>query len=106
MSLPRLADCDNAEVVPWAKPSEAGSIIEVWVVPGSSRTSIDGVHGGALKVRVSAPPERGRANDALVEHLESRLGAKVVLVSGAGSRRKTLEVTGMRPEEVKARLSD
>lgn len=76
------------------------------MVPGASRTSVDGRHGDLLKVRVSAPPERGRANDALVEHLGALLGAEVRIVAGLGARHKRLEVLGLQPGEVVRRLSE
>lgn len=92
-------------MVPWADESKAGTLLRVWVVPGASRTSIDGTHGDALKVRVAAPPERGRANRALIEHLEAVLGTSVTIESGSGGRLKIVEVAALPPESVAERLS-
>ena len=61
----------------------------MWVVPGASRDRVDGTHGDRLKVRVSAPPEGGKANQAVADLLEARFGAPATLVSGPTSRRKT-----------------
>jgi uncharacterized protein (TIGR00251 family) len=79
-------------VEPWMREVEDGFEVDVWVVPGSSRDSVDGVHGAALKVRVSAPPERGRANQAVADLLTAHFGAPATLVRGATSRRKTFHL--------------
>lgn len=66
------------------------------MVPGSSRSEIVGALGDRLKVRVAAPPERGRANEALVALLREWLGAREIeVVTGLTSREKTVRVTGV-----------
>jgi len=45
-------------------------------VPGASRSGIAGVLGDRLKVRISAPPEAGKANDAICELIAQALGIK------------------------------
>jgi len=94
----------NGTVDRWLTPTPDGTLIRVWLVPGSSRDAIDGVHGDAIKVRVTAPPERGRANAAAVDLLEGRLGFPVRLVGGRSSRRKTFEVAGAPPSRIHASL--
>jgi uncharacterized protein (TIGR00251 family) len=81
--------------------------ITVRVSPGARRTELAGRHGAGWKVRVAAPPERGRANEALVAHLAGLLGlpkAAVRVVAGATSRDKLVEIDGLSPAEVDARL--
>ena len=81
--------------------------IHVRVAPGAARSAIVGRHGAGWKVRVAAPPERGRANDAVAELLASALDvprAAVSLRSGAASRDKTFAVQGIDAEEAEARL--
>ena len=76
------------------------------VQPGAGSTAVTGLYGGALKVRVAAPPVDGRANAACAELLASALGLRrgdVELVSGATGRAKQFRVTGRTAEEV-ARL--
>lgn len=74
--------------------------MDVWAVPGSSRTEIAGMHGGALRIRVSAPPEGGKANRALEDVLADISSAQVVLVRGPGSRRKRFLVKDVEPAEL------
>jgi uncharacterized protein YggU (UPF0235/DUF167 family) len=67
-----------------------------------------GRHGDGWKVRVAAAPERGRANDAVLELVATTLAvqrASVALVSGAGSRNKIVELTGLAPDEIERRLA-
>jgi hypothetical protein len=68
---------------------EGGFEVDVWVVPGASRDAIDGTHGDALKVRVSAPADRGRANEAVAALLTAHFSAPATLLRGPTSRRKT-----------------
>jgi uncharacterized protein len=77
------------------------------VIPGSVKPGIVGRYGDAWKLRVSAPPERGQANEATLDLLADTLGlpaANVRLVSGHGSRDKTVEVAGLTTAEAERRL--
>lgn len=88
--------------------AEGGVQFAVKVVPGSSRDRIVGVHGAALKVTVSAPPERGRANARVLELLAESLGISkgaVTLVTGATGSRKQIRVAGLTAAQLRARLS-
>jgi uncharacterized protein (TIGR00251 family) len=70
----------------------------VRVQPRASRSEIVGEHGGALRVRLSAPPVDGAANEALVELLADALRVPrraVRVVSGLAARGKTVEVDGI-----------
>ncbi len=70
---------------------------DVRVQPRATRSEIVGEYGDALKVRLSAPPVDGAANEALVDFLAKELGVArrdVRIVSGASSRAKTVEVAG------------
>jgi uncharacterized protein YggU (UPF0235/DUF167 family) len=59
-----------------------------------------GVHGDAIKIRVEAPPEKGRANQAAARVLEDLTGARAELIRGATSRRKVFLLTGVSPDGV------
>jgi uncharacterized protein (TIGR00251 family) len=82
-----------------------GAAIVVWVVPGANSTEIVGEHDGALRVRVAAPPEGGKANAAVASLLRQALGARdAYLEGGARSRRKTFVLVGLTPDAVRKRL--
>jgi len=78
------------------------------VVPGSSRECIAGWLGGALKLRVRAPAERGKANAAAERLLAEALGIptqRARVVRGRNSTRKIVEISGLSESEVRNRLS-
>lgn len=77
---------------PWRRTTEDGFEVDVWVVPGASRDSVDGTHGDRLKVRVTAPPEDGKANQAVAALLAAHFGAPATLVRGQTSRHKTFRI--------------
>ena len=82
--------------------------LPIKVVPGSSRTGIAGWLGETLKVRVTAPPERGKANAAVEATISEALGVSaecVRIVTGQTSARKVVEITGLTESEVYRRLS-
>lgn len=67
--------------------------LAVSVVPNAKRTGADGLHDGALRVRLAAPPVDGKANETLVAWLAGELGVprrQVALVRGQTARRKWL----------------
>jgi uncharacterized protein len=85
-----------------------GTRLRVHVSPGASRTAVSGRHGEAWKLRVAAPPERGRANEAVVSLLAETLSlprSSVTLVAGHGARDKVVEVAGLEPAEAERRLA-
>ncbi|MFP3881007.1 MAG: DUF167 domain-containing protein [Actinomycetota bacterium] len=84
--------------------TEDGVSIAVWVVAGSSRASIDGLHGERVKIRVTSPARQGRANDEVAGMLADALGAKVVLEAGMRSRSKTFHVFITDVDHVREKL--
>ena len=75
----------------------------VHLQPRASKNEIAGVHGGALKVRVTAPPVEGVANDALIDFLSQSLDIprrNVCIVSGFASRNKVIEASEVDLEAV------
>ncbi|MEN9628423.1 MAG: hypothetical protein RJA10_1650 [Pseudomonadota bacterium] len=85
MALPRHDD------LPCLTDLGVTSELQMQVVPNASRTVVAGLHDGALRVRLMAPPIDGRANAALLAWLADALGLprrSVRLLSGDTSRRK------------------
>jgi uncharacterized protein (TIGR00251 family) len=85
-----------------------GVVLPVRAQPNAKRAGVVGEQNGALKVAVTAPPEDGRANAALVEVLREALGLKrsqVELTSGQTSRDKRFLIRGVGREELAARLA-
>jgi uncharacterized protein len=81
--------------------------LEILVQPRASRAKIGPMHDGRIKVAVTAPPVDGEANAAVIELIARRLGVarkSVAIVAGAGSRRKTVAITGMTEQQVAALL--
>jgi len=77
----------------------------VKVVPGARRDRVLGWSGGVLRVAVGAPPERGKANEAVRRLLGSVLGAEVRLVRGERSPHKILEVDALDETVVRERVA-
>jgi uncharacterized protein (TIGR00251 family) len=76
-------------------PHGDGVTLRLAVVPNARRTEVDGLHDGALRLRLAAPPIEGRANEALVAWLAKSLGVPrraVALAHGASGRRKSVVI--------------
>ena len=79
----------------WCRKTAEGWVIAVHVQPGAKRSGAAGLHGGALKLRIAAPPVEGKANDALIAFIAGALGVPrraVSVVKGASSREKRVLV--------------
>jgi uncharacterized protein len=84
------------------------AVLHVKVVPGASRNRVAGKYGDGLKVQVSAPPERGKANEAVIELLAEFLGVKpaqIELSAGQTQPRKMFRVNGMEQTAADARIA-
>jgi uncharacterized protein (TIGR00251 family) len=86
----------------------ASTRVRLRVSPGAGRAQIVGRHGDAWKIRVTAAPEQGRANDAVLRLLAGALAVPrdaIALVSGHGARDKIVELTGLGPALIERRLT-
>ena len=84
-----------------------GVIISVRVIPRAGKSGVAGTRGGALLVRLTAPPVEGAANAELIEVLASALGVpkrRVSIVSGEHARQKRVRVAGIDAATAEARL--
>lgn len=80
--------------------------LEVRVSPGAQRSEVIGRYGERWRIRLAAAPERGRANEALLDLLAATLEVprgQLKVVAGAASRDKVIQVQGMTGDEA-ARL--
>ena len=93
------------------KIQQAGNavIFSVKVVPRSSKTAVADLLGGMLKIKLAAAPEKGKANESLVEFLADTLGVKkntIAITSGHTSPVKTIQITGLTVEAVLQKLNN
>ncbi len=74
----------------------------------ASRNEVAGLVGETLKIRLTAPPVEGEANDACLAFLAKLLDlapSRLAIIQGARSRTKVIRITGLTKNEVHARLS-
>ncbi len=84
-----------------------GVKLPVRVQPRASRSEVAGIHDGALRVRVTAPPADGEANRELRRILSKALGipaSQVEIAHGHRARSKMILIRGLRPGQVKEAL--
>jgi uncharacterized protein (TIGR00251 family) len=80
------------------KKSKNGIVVEVKVEPRSSKRGIAGVMENALKVKLTAPPVEGAANEQPIEVLSEAFGIKksdITIIRGQSSKRKVVEIKGV-----------
>jgi hypothetical protein len=83
------------------------AILQVHVIPNARSDVVVGKHGGALKIKLRAPPIEGKANVALLRFLAEQLKLPrkaIVLKSGEKSRDKTIQIHGLSKEDMYTRL--
>lgn len=88
--------------------SRGGVVIKVVAVAGARREGVVGIHGDALKLATTAPPERGKANQRLLAVLADALRVRpgeLQLVSGATAREKRILIRGLAADELLVRLA-
>jgi len=82
-------------------------ILDIRVIPRASKTQIVGMHDGALKVRIAAPPVDGAANAELVKVLAKAFGvskSSVEIIFGETSKTKRIRITGASEAAITAVL--
>ena len=88
--------------------SKAGASIRVWVQPGATSDQVVGRFGDSIRLRVTAPPQAGQANAAVVALLAETLGVSkslVRIVRGHSSRNKLLVEESLTQAQVDRRLN-
>jgi uncharacterized protein len=87
----------------------ADVLLPVAVQPRASRNAVAGLHGTALKLRLTAPPVEGAANEACLRFLADLLGlsrARLSIVRGIKARQKLIRIADMSIEALRTRLKD
>jgi uncharacterized protein len=90
------------------KESKKGMTFDIQVIPHASRAGIVCIQDGAFKIKVTAPPVEGAANEACIKLLAGELGLKksqMEISSGAKSRRKTVMVKNINKLELEVKIS-
>ncbi|MGE5174080.1 MAG: DUF167 domain-containing protein [Betaproteobacteria bacterium] len=90
------------------KGLEASATFSIRIQPRASKNEVLRMEDGGLKIRLTAPPVDGAANEALVKFLSDRLGmakSRVEIVSGHTSREKIIRVNGLSDEAVRRLLN-
>jgi hypothetical protein len=82
-------------------------VFKVKAVPGSSRTAVGGLLDGMLKVKIAAPPEKGKANQRLIEFLAKELGVRknaISIITGRTNPIKQVQVMGISGQTLLKKL--
>ena len=90
------------------RETSTGVSFHIRVVPRASRCEPAGIRDGAWKLRITAPPVEGKANQACIELLAELLGVKraqVKIIAGHASRTKTVAVKGAKATEIADRIA-
>lgn len=90
-------------IPPYLKPAPEGVRLHVHAQPNASKNQVVGLHGDALKIKIQAVPEDGKANAELLAFLAKALGiakSRLELISGHTSRAKTVLIRDMGAEAV------
>jgi uncharacterized protein len=77
-------------------------VLKVYLQPKSSKNEIVGPYRDGIKIKVTAPPIEGKANEALVRILSREFGislSRIEIIKGHHSREKTLRISGVAPQE-------
>ena len=88
--------------------TNSGVTLSIRTQPGSSKNRIIGEYGGRLKLAVTAAPEKGKANKAVIELLADTLHiheSSIHIISGESSRDKRLMIEGVTPEDIQSLLN-
>ena len=95
--------------VVFLRESKKGLTFDIQVIPHASRMQLVGVLDGVLKIKVTAPPAEGAANEACIKLLAKELGLKkgqMEISSGAKSRKKTVMIKDISKAELETKINN
>lgn len=87
------------------KETPDGVIFNIRVLPRSSRCEIAGIQNDALKLKITAPPVEGKANEECIRFLSDRLGvkrSKISIVAGQKSKNKSIAISGLTRKDIES----
>jgi uncharacterized protein (TIGR00251 family) len=96
-----------ASDIPWVRVAVDEVIIEVTARPGTARRGVIGVTADRLVIGVNSRPEKGKANDELIDYMAREMRvprSALLIVHGETSRRKTIRIVTHEPAKVASRL--
>jgi uncharacterized protein len=91
------------------KESKKGLTFDIQVIPHASRAEIAGVQDGVFRIKVTALPVEGAANEACIKLLAKELGLKkrqMEIFSGAKSRKKTVMIKDISKKELEIKINN
>jgi hypothetical protein len=97
----------HKHALPALRELDGDVLLKVRAAPGASREGVKGLHGEALKVAVAAPPERGKANEAIARLLAAHLSlrpSQIKIHSGEASRDKWFRLEGVTLKRLQSSL--
>ena len=92
---------------PWMRVSADEVILEITARPGASRRGVVGVSGDRIVVAVHSRPEKGEANDELIEYIAHEIRvprSAIMIVRGETARRKTIRIITHEPAKAASRI--
>ena len=92
---------------PSIQESEDGVTFVAKIVPGSSKTAAAGVLDDMIKIKVAAPPEKGKANQCLIAFLARKLGIRknaISITAGQTSPVKHVQIAGVSADTLRENL--
>jgi uncharacterized protein (TIGR00251 family) len=102
------ASTEHCMAMTWLKETDHALLLSVRAVPRAAKNEIQGVHDGALKIRLTTPPVDGKANQALIKFLSKTLNiakSQIELIQGGTSRLKIFRLSGLTESDCIERLS-
>ncbi len=87
--------------------SEDGILLQIKVIPGASANTVVGLEGDSVKLKIAAPPEKGKANKEIIAFLSELIGIKkknLVIEKGEKSRIKLVRIYGVKKDKVFEKL--
>jgi uncharacterized protein (TIGR00251 family) len=87
------------------KETKDGVVFKIRVVPRSSRCELVEIQENAVKIKITAPPVEGKANEECIKFIAGKLGvrkSRVTIIAGHKSKKKTIAVSGLKSKDIES----